>query len=219
MPRRYTKKKSSRPGYVFCGKMVYSDASKALAMAKYLKSVVNVEYKNFDVTTLSQVVGVTPIIVQLTNIPQGDTTNTRDGASVKIVSLRLAYTITTHASAPQTIARIMIVCDKQTNQAIYTAADLFQDPDTGENIISPRNLDNSRRFRVLYDKLHSYSNVGRVGDYHQVNKKLQLKIRYDGSTPSIADLTQTSLSLVMICNQASNTCLVSHNTRLRYVDN
>ncbi len=64
MPRRYKKKSNGRrPGYVSCGKMVYSDASKALAMAKYLKSVVNVEYKNFDTQTLASAIGQTPAIV------------------------------------------------------------------------------------------------------------------------------------------------------------
>ncbi len=219
MPRRYKKKSNGRPGYVSCGKMVYSDASKALAMAKYLKSVVNVEYKNFDTQTLASAIGQTPAIVQLSNIPQGDTTITRDGASVKIVSLRFAYFVEAHASATNTVLRVMLVCDKQTNQAIYIAGDLLEDVTANDAIISPRNLNNSRRFRVLYDRVHTFSNTGKQMAYYSKNIKLQLKIRFDGSTPSIADLTENSLSSMFVSNHASNTPSVSHSVRLRYVDN
>ncbi len=213
------KRKPSRPGYVSCGKMVYSDAAKALAMAKYLKSVVNVEYKNFDTQTLASGINQTPAIVQLTNIAQGDTTITRDGASIKIVSIRFVYNITANASAPVTHIRVMVVCDKQTNQAIYTAGDLLQDATPNDALISPRNLNNSRRFNVLYDKTHVFSNSGRNGGHFEFHKKLQLKIRYDASTPSIADLTEVSLSLLLVSNQQTNFPSMDHSTRLRYVDN
>ncbi len=220
MPRRYKKKSNgSRPGYVSCGKMVYSDASKALAMAKYLKSVVNVEYKNFDTTTLASAIAQTPAIVQLTNIAQGDTTNTRDGASIKIVSIRLVYFVLGHADVPNISLRVQLVCDKQTNQAVYAAGDLLDDATVNDAIISPRNLNNMRRFRVMYDKVHTFSNTGKNCGYFTKYVKLQLKIRFDASTPSIADLTENSLSVVFTSNQPTNVPLVDHHTRLRYVDN
>ncbi len=62
MPRNY-RKKYSRPGYGACGKMVYGDAQKALAMAKSVKRLINVEIKNHDLqltgTLLSDVPGIT----------------------------------------------------------------------------------------------------------------------------------------------------------------
>ncbi len=74
MPRQYKKRSyqsrsgHGRPTYVRCNKKVISDASKALAMAKYLKSVVNVEFKNHDVQVTNTAISSTAVISQLTNI-------------------------------------------------------------------------------------------------------------------------------------------------------
>ena len=217
--RRYKKRAPARPGYVSCGKMVVSDAAKALALAKYLKGVVNVDYKKHDIQQSQTAVATTPSIIQLSNIAQGDTTNTRDGASVKIVSVRFSYSITGHASAPQTLVRIMLVCDKQTNEAIYANDDLLEDISLADNIVSPRNLNNQRRFNVLYDKIHKFSNTGEQAVHRVFHKKLQLKLRYDNSAAAITSLTQSSLSLVQFSDQATNTPLITSSIRLRYVDN
>lgn len=76
------KKRSSykRPGYKSCGRMVYGDAKKALVLARGIKRLINVEVKNFDTQQNNVVITNVPVIVQLTNIPTGDTTNSRDGS-------------------------------------------------------------------------------------------------------------------------------------------
>ena len=53
MPYRKTYKKNSRPGYKACGRMVYSDAKKALSIARGVRRLINVEIKNFDVQQTS----------------------------------------------------------------------------------------------------------------------------------------------------------------------
>ncbi len=129
------------------------------------------------------------------------------------------YIISQHATAVNTQMRCMIVHDKQTNEAIYTAADLLQDVTVSDSIVAPRNLDFGRRFQVLYDKVHVFSDSGSTNTVKKVYKKLNIKLRFDGSTPSIADLTQSSLSLFLISNEPSNTPLITFFVRLRYVDN
>lgn len=220
----YVKRKkysrSSRPGYGRCAKMVYSDASKALTIAKGLHRLLNVEIKNFDVQQTGVSVSQTAVIIQLTNIPQGDTTVTRDGNQAKMLGVDLNYTITVNdtPTIPRHLIRIMLVVDKQTNQAIYAIGDLLEDSTGLDNLVSPRNLNNKHRFTILYDRLHNLSIAFSVAHVRKYIKK-EVLLRYDASTPSIADLTQNSLSLVQISNGTVNLPTITSFNRVRYVDN
>ncbi len=215
MPR---KPRYKRPGYMACGKMVFGDAKKALVIAKGLKSLLNVEIKNHDVQTTSAALDQTFDINQLTNIAQGDTTVTRDGAQCKVVAVEFNALIIANDTNPKTAVRLMLVCDKQTNQAIYNIADLLDDSTAVDNIVSPLNLNNKHRFNVIYDRVH-YCSLAKPVIHVKRTFKMNLLIRYDGSTPSIADLTQNSLSFNTVSNEATNTPTIAFFHRIRYVDN
>ncbi len=220
MPYRKYKstKRYSRPGYMNCGKMVYGDAKKALAVARAVKSMVNVELKNFDVQQTAVALTTTPVITQLSNIAQGDTTNSRDGAQVRAKSLEFSALINFNSSGSKTNVRLMLVWDKQTNQAIYGISDLLQDVTVSDVMVTPYNLDNKFRFSVIYDRRFNLTtaktsiNIKRVFRFNKI-------LRYDASTPSIADLTSNSLSLVQWSNEAVNEPNISTFCRLRFVDN
>lgn len=218
MPYRNYKKKYTRPGYKSCGKMVFGDAKKALAIASSLKRLVNVEIKNFDVQQTAIGVANVPVIVQLSNIPQGDTTITRDGAQCKVLSLELSLRIVLNTSAVATVVRFLLVCDKQTNQAIYLNTDLMEDISANDALVSPYNLDNKYRFQVLWDRTFVLSSATGNRTFKRIFRMNKL-LRFDGSTPSIADLTSNSYSLVQFSNEATNTPAVTMFSRLRYVDN
>ncbi len=224
MPRKNGYRKNgknghSRPGYVRCGKMVISDASKALALAKYLKGIVNVEFKNHDTSATLASRGSTIAIISLTSIAQGDSTNQRDGAQCKITSIRFRYTITQDPTAVATQVRVMVVLDKQTNQAIYTGGDLLADVTVNDAVIAPRNLDNMRRFQVLMDRTHSFSESGTLTSTHSFIKKVNIMLRFDNAAAAITSMTENSLSLLFVSNEATNTPTVTHHSRLRFVDN
>ncbi len=217
MPYR-KKYKSTRPGYKACGRMVFGDAKKALAVAQGLKRLLNVEIKNHDVEQTSATITQTPVIIQLSNIPSGDTTITRDGAQCKMVGINLNYFLTVDPTLPRTVVRIMLVIDRQTNQAVYSNADLLDSTVSQLNIVSPRNLNNLHRFIVLYDKTHMLSlDTPTVAVRKYIKKDVLL--RFDASTPSIADLTQNSLSLVQFTNEGTNQPIITSFLRLRFVDN
>ncbi len=217
--KRYKRSYTSRPGYVSCGKMVVSDAAKALQMAKYLKGIVNVEFKNHDVQQTAIALSNAVTITQLTNIAQGDTTVTRDGAQCKIVSIMLNYTLQINASAAGTVIRVMLVHDRQTNQAIYTSGDLIEDTTAIDSLVSPRNLDNKLRFSVLYDRVHTLSIAGNQKVNTKFYKKLNIKLRFDNAAAAITSLTQSSLSLVNWTDEATNVPSITSFVRLRFVDN
>ncbi len=224
MPYKSYKKKSykyKRPGYRACGSMLYGDAKKALTIASNLKRLVNVEVKNFDVQQTNVAVAVTPVIVQLSNIPQGDTTISRDGAQCKVLSIELNIVVfrelTTSVISQM---RLLLVCDKQTNQAIYVDTDLLEDVTVNDSMVSPLNLDNKFRFNILWDKTFALPEGG-SNSVQVIRKIFRMNkiLRFDGNTPSIADLTSNSFSLIQMSNEATNTPRITMFSRLRYVDN
>lgn len=221
--KRYTKRRSyqkSRSGrYLGYAGTAVSTASKALAVAYGIKKLMNVEFKFHDVQNTVTAITRTPNIIQLTNIPQGDTSESRDGAQIKITRLTIKYIISGSPSSVFTWVRVMLVHDKQTNQAIYTDSDLLQDVSAFDSLVSANNLDNKYRFRVLYNKVHRFSNVGNNSSYSEIMKDLDMRIRFDNSTSTIADLTSSSLSLVFISNEDTNSPLLTLFSRIRYVDN
>ncbi len=216
--RKNYRKKYVRPGYKSCGKMVYGDAKKALSIACGVKRLLNIEIKNFDVQPGTASVTDTPVIIQLSNIPQGDTTASRDGSQCKMVGIEVRYVISRNASADQSHCRVMLVVDRQTNQAIYTAADLLEDVTALDNISTPRNLDNKHRFIILYDKVHTFTSAFSAVHVVKYFKK-EVLLRYDASTPSIADLTQNSLSWLQVGSEATNDPTINAFFRLRFIDN
>ncbi len=218
--RNFERKARKRFGqYKKCAGYVAHDATKALAMAKYLKGIVNVEFKQHTQSATAVAISTTPLITQTTNINLGDTTTTRDGSNIKLVNLTFSYLLIQHITAVSTMVRVMVIHDKQTNQAIYTSPLILHDVTTGDAIVSPRNLDHTHRFQVLYDKVHALSESGPTTLYRSFNKKMQLKLRYDADDGTIADLTSSSLSLLFVSNEATNTPLITFSHRLRYVDN
>ncbi len=217
--KKYKRKRKRRSGYYRHGMNALELASKSLAVATTLKKLINVEFKFHDVQITATAVSTTATISQLTNIPQGDTDITRDGAQVKVTRLNLKYLLASHASAANTAVRLMLVLDKQTNGAIYAIADLLADTTANDIIVSGLNLDNKYRFRVLYNQVVLLNNEGWNNKYHVINKQLQQRLRFESSTPSIADLNSGSLSFVIVSNQTTNTPLVTMFSRIRYVDN
>ncbi len=199
-------------------------ANKALIVAKQVKKLVNVEYKFFDIISTGTVIpnGV-GTIVQLSNIPQGDTDITRDGAQVKLTTMDFTANIIVNTSAANTgsLITVMLVEDRQTNEAIYATADLLENVVDGLSPLSALNLDNKYRFKVMKRwifQLNTASNPRKVIKCHYKFPN-NMKLRFDNSTSTIADLTSRSLSLLFISNEATNEPSIVFFNRIRYIDN
>lgn len=212
-------KRNGRPGYKSCGSMVYGDAKKALKVALKVKSMLNVEYNIIDTVTTVVASPIAPAIIQLTNVAQGDSNATRSGNQIKVTHIQLKYFFTMNASATQTCCRILLVLDKQTNGAIYTAGELFKNVTVNDNVNSPYHEDHRRRFKVLYDRVHDLSDNGNQIGRGRKFIKLQLPLRYESTNGDITDLSEKSLSLVHMSTESTNTPLLNAFTRVLYVDN
>ena len=168
----------ARPTYASCGKMVVDDAKKALAMVRHVRGMLNTEFKNHDVAvTATGIVDGSGTITQLTNIPQGSggtTTEQRDGANVKITSIYIKLLAIMSASGTNSSFRLMLVEDRQTNQAIYATADLLTTVVNVSGLVSTYNLQNQFRFKVLYDKVHTIDINGKGTKFIKIYKKVKL---------------------------------------------
>lgn len=218
------KKKYSRKRYGARYNRAVHTMSRTANLARQvlsLKRMVNVEFKNHDnlIVTGTNVGDATGVITQLSNIAQGDTTISRDGSQCKIVSILIKGFVEIHASATNTVVRLMLIQDKQTNEAIYATSDLLSDVSTVDSVVASRNLDNTHRFRILWDKQITLSNTGQGIKFFNFYKKVQILLRYDNAAAAITSLTQNSLSLLRISNEATNEPGIVANIRVRFIDN
>lgn len=219
--KKYNKyrKYNGRIGYLNCGQMVINDATRALAMAKYVKGLVNVEFKQHNINRTSAAMNTTFTQSFLTNLSQGGDDTERDGNSLRMKSIQIKGFVKQNASAAQTLVRLLVVHDKQTNQALFTPADLLFDVTPGDAIISARNIDNMKRFHVLWDKVITLDSAASGTKTFSFYKKLNIAIRYDENAGDITDLTQSSLNFMQVSDEATNTPTITVHIRLRYIDN
>lgn len=208
-----------RPGYKACGSMVWNDARRALALAKHVKGLVNVEFKENVVSNTATAISATAFISSLDVMAQGDTDATRSGNLIRVKSIQWEGFATIHASAANTSLRIMVILDKQSNGANPGLSDILNDPSAGDAIVSSRNIDGMHRFVVLYDRKFVLSQTGQGIVKWKFYKKCSLPIRYDGNAGDITDLASNNILLVMVSNEPTNSPAITHSGRIRFIDN
>ncbi len=179
------------------------------------KSVGMKERKFIDTQIVNTAMANTGTITQLTNIAQGLTDVTRIGNKITIVGLLLTYIQNSDIS---TNTRVMLVQDKQTNGAIYIAADLLQDATTQDIIVSPKNADFKRRFRVYLDKNHPFSVAGGATKFYKKFFKMNIPLRYDANVGDITDLQSSSLSLFVATETAGAAVVNTVFVRVYFID-
>lgn len=219
--RNYRRKAYKSKPYFMRFQKGDSLAIKALKMARNLKKVVNVEFKDLvhnGSITPNDSTGDVRAMGGI-NIDQGDTSSTRDGRSVKLTSWFMRAILYNSASATSdTTVRMVLVHDKQVNQSLASASDIVENV----GLTGLMNRDNADRFKVLFDKTFilkpSYS--GEVANISfQKYIPLNLHIKYDGTGGGIADITSNELLLFTVSNQATNTPTIAYRTRVKFVDN
>ena len=213
--RKYPTKRKPRPRSWL---QTISTASRALTLARQVKEMVNVEYKKHTIQQTTQNIpyGISP--VALTIIDRGDTDEKRDGGKLRIKWYTFNYMLTRHPDSFDTVVRVILVLDTQTNQAMYLGTDLFADTTIIDSLISGLNLDNAGRFRLLYDRTHVLKADHQVV-VRKVYKKCNIPIQYDATTSAIADQTKNSLSMCVFSNQSTHIPTISYQFRLRFIDN
>lgn len=129
----------------------------------------------------------------LNGLVRGANATERVGRQIKMRSIYLRYVA---SIAPNTSGgspvRVMIVYDKQANAVAPAALDIL----TVDNVYSPNQLSNSRRFVTLLDRVLNIG-VGNPSASIEFYKKIALDTQFNavGNTGTITDIQSGSLYL------------------------
>ncbi len=134
----------------------------------------------------------------LNNMAQGAGNETRIGQKIRMTSvyLQLAFEKLIGDVSLNGFVRMMILYDRQTNSALPNWATLFELPGTGNPVVelmSPLNLDQSKRYRILMDRRIYFSENFIEGRIVKKYLRLGLDTQFDGIGASIADISTGSL--------------------------
>lgn len=190
-------------------------ARKALKVANFVRTLVNVEKKFFDInatalTTMSN----TGAVYAMTGVPQGDAYNQREGNSFKLVSqfFRIQAYLNPGNVGGENV-RFMVVSDNEDQGSIPAVTDILEVP----NVISPLNHTNGTRFKVWYDKMYTMTQEGREVVDFKMFKKCQHHVKFSG--PGGGNTREGNLYLLAICNSSTNFPSFSWYNRVRFIDN
>ncbi len=181
-----------------------------------LSKAVNMKERKFiDTQIVNTAMAATGTITQLTNLVQGVTDSTRIGNKITVVGCLLTYIIDANIT---TNIRVLLVQDKQTNGAIYLNSDLFQDETAQDIIVSPKNADFKRRFKVYHDKNYSYSVAGVATKFYKKFFKMNIPMRFDANNGDITDIQSNSLSWFVATETAGAGVVNTLFCRVYYID-
>ncbi len=224
--RRFQRKRRNGGQFLRTTGQIAKVALTALRIAQSVKAIVNAEWKHFDNDSTNTPNDTLGIVDVLTNMAQGDTSILRTGNSVlpKIISWKID--LVKHATPGTTRVRVMLVRDKQFDGASPLINQILDET----QIDSFYNIDNSSRFRILFDRMFllttdkpqlftkgsvSFNKPQRGTNMHRHD----FHIKYDGVGSGVGDLKDGQLVMVFLSDQATNTPTVRMHSRLRYIDN
>ncbi len=192
------------------------------------------ELKFLD-TQVDSAMAVTGTIVDtFVTIPQGVTESQRVGRKCTIKAINWRWRVrlpnTTTVGNTSDTARMIMYLDKQTNGSPATAILLLEAGAGSVGFQSYNNLENSGRFRILYDKVvdlvaKSGSGTGAAGVqfgednvYGSMYKKCNIPIEYDNSASTGVLTSMRSNNLGFLFLSSDGVATVISKVRLRFSD-
>jgi len=188
------------------------------------------ELKSCTLSTVATSYCDQPTFTLINGIGKGDEINQRIGREIKMkhLNLRGFFRCVNDATGKSTINRLLIVYDRHPNHAAMTGLELFDTiAGTAIDVTKNYNLDNRKRFTVLYDRYHpvdmmEYSkSCQKVPVY--IDFPINLPVIYNaGTNATIAAIETGSLFLVTMADAANTGDIESEfifTSRIRYSDN
>jgi hypothetical protein len=227
------KKKFREPGWrnINAGHVV-DYGMKAWQLAKHLATLINVEDKKFDVDgTAGTLITLTPTIVNLTNIAQGNDYFNRAGDSILGQAIEFRAYLTSNAARMGHTVRLLIVVDRENHGVDPVIGDVLQGMSLPS--VAPINAVSANRFEILYDELcllqspsTGLASSGTNTTYisHRMAlptlcRKWNKHIKYTGSTGVDASNWENAIFLMAVGEDASNGPTLTYSWRLHFTDN
>ncbi len=174
-------------------------------------------------------------IKSISAVAVGNTESTRIGRVYNITSLHMRGEVIltlqeSNATPVSTVmCRVVIVHDTQTNAAELTATDVMDAGQTADHLAF-RNLQHTKRFRILMDKTMMLrpetTNEGAVNLFASSQQRVMfkfnrtfkkpIKVLCTGTAAVIASITDNSIHVIGIASTTSGAPLLSYQARIRY---
>ncbi len=184
------------------------------AAHQVVKLYVNTE-KKFNDTAFVTTVSSTASIFTIADLVQGLTAITRVGDQVRWVNMMYNMTIKMHASATETNLRLMLILDRQPNNAVATVAQVLET----SSVTGLREINTGKRFYVYHDKVFSMSSAGETALSEQYYRKINVKTEFNANAGTVADISTNNIFFLLISDEATNVPSVNLQIRMRYIDN
>lgn len=182
------------------------------AMSKLAMLNVEVKYHDYAASGTCSVPGSAGF-AQLTEIAQGDTQSTRDGNSIKLVGTDFRINLKQAATPTNQRVRFMIIRQGYNDGYTPTLLDLL----SSATIDSFRNINESKGYKVLLDKMINLDVISREMYTSSFHFKTMNHVKWDGT--SGGDTTFGHLWWVIMTEEATNQATYDVAARIRYVDN
>lgn len=219
------------------GSTVAHIASDALSIGKFLLNLLNVEYKWYDTSfSTSAASSAATQSVCLTRIPNGTTSQTRNGQSVLAKSLQIRTQVSANlellnaASITQWSYTIRFMVVQVHNEDVLSAAIPISEVLKAGGVLQPLNEDYPGRYKVLTDRVFQISSgsnyVEAIDKFHELDHHLTWGQASSGPDPSpVVDLRDGHIWTFTFYDQHFDSgenpippvwdCI----TRLRFIDN
>lgn len=196
-------------------------ANKAIQGVKYVRKLINVEFKHKDqdYNTLNGNLNpiTNPHIVDIGTMQQGTTVSTRIGNMILAKSLKMSFTINHNASGANVQrARYLLVNYPLNEGTRPTIAELL-------NLAlfeAPRNIDYIKQFRILASGIVTVDNTNFLTRTVRINRVLNHHIKYSANAGDYTDVVSGLITLFVFAEQTTNPPALNHfNTRFYFIDN
>ncbi len=184
------------------------------AAHQVVKYYVNTEKKFVDTNHVATI-SSTASIATLIGLSQGLTAITRIGDQVRFTSVQYRLLLSQHASAVETTVRLMVILDRQPNNAIATIANILE----SATVTGLREIGTGRRFHVLHDRLFAMSSAGTTRINDKWYRKINIKTEYNADNGTVADITTNNIFFFLLSDEGTNVPNADIRFRLRYIDN
>lgn len=177
------------------------------------------EFKSVD-TQGTTATDANTSVTLLNGMTSGSGINQHVGREIMMKSVEFRYmTYATPVTGVDQYHRVILVYDRQTNGAAPAATDVL----VSATAISPRNLENRHRFKILYDRTIEVNNVGEPGSTkaRKFYRRLAHPVTFNaGVAGTVADITTGSLYMITIGTEAAGATAGSTSVycRVRYQD-
>lgn len=213
MPKRRRQKRKTN--YLRHTNTALSTAAKALTVAYGVKKLLNVERK-FDDLSASGSAGTTEVVSSMFTIPQGDTAITRDGYSLKPVSLQVMAMFRANSSAATGSQFLHFFIGQMKNDTSPSSVTWYN---SGPSGLELKNLDASAYANIIYSVRIPLNSEKPTKIEKFFSQKQLRRIQYDDTDTAGTSYRNGQLFWGIASNDNTNAPTYNIAARLRYVDN